>query len=129
MVCIGGDVIVCSAIGATFHEYIVRAMELGCDVICSHSPSTARSARKCWMPWNATAKAPHRDLQLYRYSPIRSKVKELIAAGAIGKVKSFISKLAAGYEPLVRIISAAGIRKSGTQEVDGSQVRLIISIS
>jgi predicted dehydrogenase len=80
-------VIVCS-IDCTHHEYIVRAMELGCDVI-TEKPMTT-DIPKCQAILDAVDRTG-RKLTVtfnYRYSPIRSKVKELIAQGAIGEVKS-----------------------------------------
>jgi predicted dehydrogenase len=82
------DVVIVSSIDRTHHIYICRAMELGCDVI-TEKPLTVdiekaeeilkaieRTGRKLTMTFN------------YRYSPLRSKVKELISGGAIGEVKS-----------------------------------------
>ncbi|MFN4205216.1 MAG: Gfo/Idh/MocA family protein [Agrobacterium albertimagni] len=67
-------------------DYIVRAFEAGCDVICE-KPLTidltrlkmivdaqARTGRKVQVTFN------------YRYSPARTQIKELISSGAIGEV-------------------------------------------
>lgn len=73
----------------SFHdEYIVRAMELGCDVI-TEKPMTIdaprcqrildaqkRTGRKCTVTFN------------YRYSPVRTQVKDLLMSGVIGDVLS-----------------------------------------
>lgn len=80
-------VIVCS-IDRTHHIYIKRAMELGCDVI-TEKPLTIDMG-KCTEILE-TVKRTGRKLRVtfnYRYAPLRSKVKELIAKGAIGEVKS-----------------------------------------
>jgi predicted dehydrogenase len=82
------DVVIVSSMDRTHHTYITRAMELGCDVI-TEKPLTIdigkcqeileavnRTGRKLTVTFN------------YRYAPLRSKVKELIAGGAIGGVKS-----------------------------------------
>ncbi|MES2310144.1 MAG: Gfo/Idh/MocA family oxidoreductase, partial [Verrucomicrobiota bacterium] len=82
------DTVIVSSIDRTHSHYIVRAMELGCDVI-TEKPLTIdieksleileaanRTGRKLTVTFN------------YRYAPIRSKVKELIAQGSIGEVKS-----------------------------------------
>ncbi len=82
------DVVIVSSIDCTHHEYIVRAMDLGCDAI-TEKPLTVdigkcreileaveRTGRKLTVTFN------------YRYAPIRSRVKELIAGGSIGEVKS-----------------------------------------
>lgn len=82
------DVVIVCSIDRTHHEYIARAMDLGCDVI-TEKPMTIDVA-KCRTILDAVERTG-RKLTVtfnYRYSPIRSKVKELIAGGAIGEVKS-----------------------------------------
>jgi predicted dehydrogenase len=72
-----------------FHDrYIVRAMELGCDVItekpmtidekkCQHIVDVVRrTGRKVAVTFN------------YRYSPPRTQVKEILMSGAIGRILS-----------------------------------------
>ena len=72
-----------------FHdEYIVRALELGCDVI-TEKPMTI-SAQKCQRIVDA-ARRTGGDIRVtfnYRYSPPRSQVKELLMEGVVGKVLS-----------------------------------------
>ena len=82
------DVVIVCSIDCTHHVYITRAMELGCDVI-SEKPLTT-DIPKCRQILD-TVERTGRKLTVtfnYRYSPIRSKVKELIATGAIGQVQS-----------------------------------------
>ncbi|WP_084400629.1 Gfo/Idh/MocA family protein [Terrimicrobium sacchariphilum] len=82
------DVVIVSSIDRTHHYYIVRAMELGCDVV-SEKPLTV-DIEKCVEILEAIERTG-RKLTVtfnYRYAPIRSKVKELIQDGAIGEVKS-----------------------------------------
>ncbi|PTX98840.1 dehydrogenase [Spartobacteria bacterium LR76] len=82
------DVVIVSSIDRTHHHYIVRAMELGCDVV-SEKPLTV-DIGKCIEILEAIEQTG-RKLTVtfnYRYAPIRSKVKELIQEGAIGEVKS-----------------------------------------
>jgi predicted dehydrogenase len=70
------------------HQYIVRAMELGCDVI-TEKPMTngdekvraiqdalKRTGRMCRVTFN------------YRYSPPRTQVKDLLMSGVIGDILS-----------------------------------------
>ena len=73
---------------ATHHEYIIQAMERGCDVITEKPMTTdaarcreilavsRRTGRRCRVTFN------------YRYSPPRSQVKDLLMSGAIGEVLS-----------------------------------------
>ncbi len=82
------DAVIVSSIDRTHHEYIVRAMELGCDVI-TEKPLTIDIA-KCREILDAVDRTG-RHLTVtfnYRYAPLRSKVKELLSSGAIGDVKS-----------------------------------------
>jgi predicted dehydrogenase len=80
-------VIVCS-IDRTHHTYIIRAMELGCDVI-SEKPMTT-DAKKCQAILD-TAKRTKQKLRVtfnYRYAPVATKVRELLMNDTIGQVNS-----------------------------------------
>ncbi len=82
------DCVIVTTVDRTHHRYIIRAMELGCDVI-TEKPLTV-DAEKCRQILD-TVKHTGRRLRVtfnYRYAPIRSKVKELIQSGTIGEVKS-----------------------------------------
>jgi predicted dehydrogenase len=82
------DVVIVTSIDRTHHTYIVRAMELGCDVI-SEKPMTI-DKDKCQAILDAIRRTG-RKLRVtfnYRYAPHNSKIRELIAAGAIGDVHS-----------------------------------------
>ncbi|MFA7159644.1 MAG: Gfo/Idh/MocA family oxidoreductase, partial [Kiritimatiellia bacterium] len=72
-----------------FHDkYIIRAMELGCDVI-TEKPMTIDN-KKCQAIVDA-AKRTGRKVRVtfnYRYSPPRTQVKEMLMGGAIGRVLS-----------------------------------------
>lgn len=82
------DVVIVTSIDRTHHKYIIRAMELGCDVL-SEKPMTVdevkaqaifdaieRTGRKLRVAFN------------YRYAPHNTKIRELIMDGAIGDVFS-----------------------------------------
>ena len=80
------DVVIVTSIDRTHHRYIVRAMELGCDVI-SEKPMTVDEV-KCQEILDAIARTG-RKLRVtfnYRYAPHSTKVRELIRDGAIGTV-------------------------------------------
>lgn len=82
------DVVIVTTMDRTHHDYIIRAMELGCDVI-TEKPMTT-DEKKCQAILD-TVERTGRKLRVtfnYRYSPSRSKVRELIAQGAIGDVLS-----------------------------------------
>lgn len=82
------DVVIVTSIDRTHHQYIIAAMELGCDVI-TEKPMTT-DPEKCQAILDAVARTG-RDLRVtfnYRYAPHNSALRELIAEGAIGKVTS-----------------------------------------
>lgn len=82
------DIVVVTSIDRTHHTYIIRAMELGCDVI-SEKPMTVDSA-KCQAILDAV-KRTNRNLRVtfnYRYAPHNTKVRELIMNDTIGDINS-----------------------------------------
>ena len=81
------EVFVCSQ-DSTHHDYIVRALHAGCDVI-TEKPMTT-DAVKCRAVLEAVAATGKRVRVAfnYRWAPFRTKVKELIVAGTIGRVRS-----------------------------------------
>lgn len=82
------DVVIVTTPDCYHDEYIVRAMELGCDVI-TEKPMTI-NAEKCQRIID-TIKRTGKGLKVtfnYRYAPVRSKVKELLMEGVIGEVLS-----------------------------------------
>ena len=80
-------VFVCTT-DATHHDYIVRALHAGCDVI-TEKPLTI-DAGKCRSILEAVRVTGRRVRVAfnYRWAPFRTKVKELIARGTIGRVHS-----------------------------------------
>ncbi len=77
-----------TSIDRTHHKYIIRAMELGCDVI-SEKPMTVDEV-KCQAILDAV-KRTGRKLRVtfnYRYAPHNTKVRELIMDDTIGNVNS-----------------------------------------
>jgi predicted dehydrogenase len=82
------DVVIVTTIDRAHDEYIIRAMEAGCDVI-TEKPMTT-DEKKC-REILETVERTGRKLRVtfnYRYAPSRSKVKELLLSGVIGEVKS-----------------------------------------
>src|SRR3712207_3258195 len=82
------NTVIVTSIDRTHHRYIIRTMELGRDVI-TEKPMTI-DAQRCQAILD-TVKATGRNLTVtfnYRYAPRNSKVKELLQAGAVGKVLS-----------------------------------------
>ena len=81
------DVVIVTSIDRTHHRYIIKAMEMGCDVI-SEKPMTVDDV-KCGEILDAIERTG-RNLRVsfnYRYAPHHSQLREIIAAGTIGDVK------------------------------------------
>ncbi len=82
------DRLVVTTVDGFHHQYIVRAMELGCDVI-TEKPMTI-DAEKCQAIIDAQKRTGKRCSVTfnYRYSPPRTQVKDLLMSGIIGEVLS-----------------------------------------
>ncbi|WFB37073.1 Gfo/Idh/MocA family oxidoreductase [Kiritimatiellota bacterium B12222] len=82
------DVVIVTTIDRQHHHYIIRAMECGCDAV-TEKPMTV-DVEKCKAIVDAVERTG-RSLRVtfnYRYSPARTKVKDLLMQGVIGKVKA-----------------------------------------
>jgi predicted dehydrogenase len=82
------DEVIVATIDRLHHKYIVRAMELGCDVI-SEKPMTV-DVEKCKEILDAI-KRTGKKLRVtfnYRYSPCSTRTKEVLMSGAIGDIIS-----------------------------------------
>lgn len=82
------NVILVCTIDRTHHKYIIRAMELGCDVI-TEKPMTI-DEEKCRDILDAIERTG-KQLRVtfnYRYAPHNTKIRELIMNGTIGEVLS-----------------------------------------
>ena len=82
------DVVVVTSVDCFHDRYIVRAMDLGCDVV-SEKPMTT-DEKKCQRIVDAV-KRTGRDLKVTfncRYIPAMVQVKDLLMQGVIGKILS-----------------------------------------
>lgn len=82
------DIVIVTSIDRTHHKYIIRAMEMGCDVL-TEKPMTI-DAEKCQAILDAVKKTGQ-NLRVsfnYRYAPHSTKVRDLIMKGTIGDVHS-----------------------------------------
>lgn len=80
--------IIVTTVDATHDDYIVRALEAGCDVI-TEKPMTT-TAEKCQRILD-TRRRTGKNIRVtfnYRYSPPRTQVKDLLQGGEIGDVLS-----------------------------------------
>jgi predicted dehydrogenase len=82
------DIVIVTTVDATHDKYIIRAMELGCDVM-TEKPMTTDDA-KCRAILAAKERTGRKIIVTfnYRYSPPRTQVKELLMSGIIGDVLS-----------------------------------------
>ncbi|MEN9402212.1 MAG: putative oxidoreductase YteT precursor [Verrucomicrobiota bacterium] len=82
------EFVIVTTVDATHADYIVRALEAGCDAI-TEKPLTTTAAM-CQRILDAT-KRTGRHLRVtfnYRYSPPRTQVKDLLMSGEIGEILS-----------------------------------------
>ncbi len=79
------DTIIVTSMDSTHHLYINRAMELGCDVI-SEKPMTidASKARSIFETIERTGRSLRVTFN-YRYTPLATKVRELLMQGVVGR--------------------------------------------
>ncbi len=79
------DIVIVTSMDSTHHQYIIRAMELGCDVM-TEKPMTIddQKARAIFAAIDQTK----RNLRVtfnYRYAPISTRVRELMMEGVVGR--------------------------------------------
>lgn len=82
------DAVIVTTVDRTHHTYIIRAMELGCDVV-TEKPMTV-DEEKCQEILD-TVKETGRNVRVtfnYRYAPHHTKLKELIMNDVIGNIHS-----------------------------------------
>ena len=82
------EFVIVTTVDSTHDDYIVRALEAGCDVI-TEKPLT-NTAEKCQRILDATRRTGrHCRVNFnYRYSPPRTQVKDVLMGGEIGDVLS-----------------------------------------
>ncbi len=79
------DSVIVTTMDATHHQYIIRAMELGCDVICEKPMTTDEvKAKAIFAAIERTGKSLRVTFN-YRYAPAYTKLRELIMDGTIGR--------------------------------------------
>jgi hypothetical protein len=82
------DTVIVTSMDRTHHQYICRAMELGCDAI-TEKPMTIDAEKTQQIV--DTIKKTGKDLKVtfnYRYAPRNTKIKEVLSTGQIGEVIS-----------------------------------------
>ncbi|MFF5476587.1 Gfo/Idh/MocA family protein [Streptomyces sp. NPDC012935] len=82
------DLVVVCTVDHTHDDYIVRALEAGCDVVTEKPMTTdADKARRILDSRQRTGREVRVAFN-YRYNPVHSAVREIVASGEIGEVGS-----------------------------------------
>jgi predicted dehydrogenase len=82
------DLVVVCTVDHTHDDYIVRALEAGCDVVTEKPMTTdADKARRILDAQQRTGREVRVAFN-YRYNPVHSAVREILASGEIGEVGS-----------------------------------------
>ncbi len=82
------DVVIITTMDSTHDDYIVRAMELGCDTVTEKPMTTTAEKAQRILDARARTGRQVRVLFNYRYSPPRTQVKDILMSGEIGEVRS-----------------------------------------
>ncbi|MEL7533999.1 MAG: Gfo/Idh/MocA family oxidoreductase, partial [Bacteroidota bacterium] len=82
------DLVIVTTKDSTHHQYIVKGLDMGCDVL-TEKPLTT-DERKCQEILDAERRNNRKVIVgfNYRWSPYMTKIKQLLSEGAIGKVTS-----------------------------------------
>ncbi len=79
------DVVIVATIDRTHHEYIIRAMELGCDVITEKPMTTTVDSLRAIYDAIARTGKSLRVTFNYRYAPAYTQLRDLIMRGVVGR--------------------------------------------
>ncbi len=82
------DLVIVTTVDATHHEFIIKGLQMGCDVLTEKPLTTDET--KCQQIIDAEKKS-NKNLIVgfnYRWSPYATKIKDLLAKNTIGKVTS-----------------------------------------
>jgi predicted dehydrogenase len=82
------DVVIVTTRDCNHHEYICRAMELGCDAISEKPMTTDLDKCQKILDTQKTTGKKCRVTFNYRYAPPRTQLKELLMSGLIGDITS-----------------------------------------
>ncbi len=82
------DVLIVTTVDATHDEFIIKGMEMGADII-TEKPMTT-DEKKCQAILDAEKRTGKKITVAfnYRYSPQRTRIWEMLRAGAVGKITS-----------------------------------------
>ena len=104
------DIVIVTTIDRYHHEYIIKALEFGCDAI-TEKPMTI-DEEKCNAILDAEKRTGKKVIVTfnYRFAPYATRIKELLKEGAIGKI------LSVDFEYLLDFLMEPPISEGGTEE-------------
>ena len=79
------DTVIVTTVDATHHQYIIRALELGCDVISEKPMTTDEVKAKAIFGAVERSGKSLRITFNYRYAPAYTKFREVVASGVVGR--------------------------------------------
>jgi predicted dehydrogenase len=82
------DRIIVTTVDATHDRYIVRGMELGCDIVTEKPLTTDETKLRAILDAQQRTGREIVVTHNYRYSPHRQRIRQLLAGGRIGRVTS-----------------------------------------
>ncbi len=82
------DIVIVVTVDAFHHEYLIAAMEAGCDVVTEKPMTTNADACRSILETRRRTGRSCRVTFNYRYTPPRAQVKELLMSGVIGDILS-----------------------------------------
>jgi len=82
------DTVIVTSVDRTHHDYIIRAMEKGCDVITEKPMTIDEKKAQAIIDCQKRTGKNLRVTFNYRYAPHHTKIKEVIANGLLGEVYS-----------------------------------------
>ena len=82
------DVLIVTTMDSTHHQFIIRGMELGADIITEKPMTTDEKKIQAILDAEKRTGKTCRVTFNYRYSPHRAKIWELLRAGEIGDITS-----------------------------------------
>jgi len=82
------DLVIVTTKDSTHHEYIIKGLDMGCDVLTEKPLTTDED--KCQAILDAERRSNNKLIVgfNYRWGPYFTKIKELLQSGAIGRVSS-----------------------------------------
>lgn len=82
------DIVIVTTVDRSHDHYIIKAMEMGCDVLTEKPLTTDETKAQAILDCQKRTGRKIRVSFNYRYAPHNTKIRELIADGTIGQVTS-----------------------------------------